>query len=316
MKSLRFRNGDSIPSIGLGTWKSEPGEVGKAVETALEAGYRHIDCAAIYRNEAEVGEALQRVFSRGEIHREDVHITSKLWNNAHRPEDVVPALQKTLSDLKLEYLDLYLIHWPVAFRSGLEGFPEDESDFLTPEHAPVHETWAALLETRSAGMIRHAGVSNFSKAKLDQLAEKNDERPEMNQVELHPYLQQPGLLDYCQRHDILVTAYSPLGSRDRSEEMKAENEPSLFDDETLQGIADAHDTHPAQVMIAWAVARDMAVIPKSTDPDHIRSNLESAKIELKASEMDRIESLDRHYRFIGGNSFRTESGLYGNIFDD
>ena len=316
MKALRFRNGDTMPAIGLGTWKSEPGEVGQAVETALEAGYRHIDCAAIYRNEAEVGEALQRVFARGKISREDVHVTSKLWNNAHRPEDVIPALQKTLSDLQLDYLDLYLIHWPVAFRSGLDSFPESESDFLTPEQAPVAETWGAMLEARSHGMIRHAGVSNFSTKKLDELAGENDERPEMNQVELHPYLQQPDLLEYCRKHDILVTAYSPLGSRDRSDDMKQDDEPSLFDEPAIQDIADAHDAHPAQVLVAWALTRGTATIPKSTDPAHIRSNLDSAELELTANELDRIESLDRLYRFIPTDAFRTESGLYGNIFDD
>jgi alcohol dehydrogenase (NADP+) len=316
MKALRFRNGDMIPTIGLGTWKSQPGEVGSAVEAALKAGYRHIDCAAIYRNEAEIGEALERVFKRGEIQREDVHITSKLWNNAHRPEDVIPALQKTLRDLRLDYLDLYLIHWPVAFRSGLEGFPQSESDFLTPEEAPVDETWAAMLEARSAGMIRHAGVSNFSTKKLDALARANDERPEMNQVELHPYLQQPALLDYCRKHDILMTAYSPLGSPDRSDEMKQANEPSLLDEPAIQDIAKDHDAHPAQVLIAWAVARETAVIPKSINPDHIRSNLESAELELTDTELERIESLDRHYRYIPSDAFRAESGLYGNIFDD
>jgi alcohol dehydrogenase (NADP+) len=173
-----------------------------------------------------------------------------------------------------------------------------------------------MLEARSAGMIRHAGVSNFSTKKLDELAAESDERPEMNQVELHPYLQQPELLEYCRKHDILVTAYSPLGSRDRSDEMKRDDEPSLFDDPAIQDLAQAHDAHPAQVLIAWAVARGTAVIPKSTDPDHIRSNLESAELELTANELDRIESLDRHYRFIPTDAFRTENGLYANVFDD
>ena len=316
MKKLQFRNGDTIDAIGLGTWKSDPGEVGQAVEAALEAGYRHIDCAAIYGNEPEVGEALQRVFSRGEIKREEVHITSKLWNNAHLKDDVGPALKKTLSDLKLDYLDLYLIHWPVAFRPGLEGFPENESDFLTPDQAPIAETWAAMVEMRDKGLTRHAGVSNFSTQKLDELAASSDERPEMNQVELHPYLQQEKLLAYCREHGILVTAYSPLGSSDRPESMKGEDEPSLLENDAIGSIAEKHDASPAQVLIAWAVARDTIVIPKSTNPDHIGKNLESTQIELDGQDMQRIRDLDLHFRYIAGNSFRTENGLYANIFDD
>lgn len=316
MKTLQFSNGDTVPAIGLGTWKAEPGEVGQAVEKALEAGYRHIDCAAIYRNEAEVGEALQRVFSRGEIRREDVHITSKLWNNAHLKDDVAPALEKTLSDLKLDYLDLYLIHWPVAFRSGLEGFPESESDFLTPDEAPVSGTWAAMLRVREQGLARHVGVSNFSAHKLEQLAAEGLERPEMNQVELHPYLQQEQLLSYCSEHAIQVTAYSPLGSSDRPDSMKSEDEPSLLDNDVIGAIAEEHDVSPAQVLIAWALARGTAVIPKSTNPDHIRKNLEAGDLELNDIDLERIGSLDAHYRYIGGNVFRTESGLYANIFDD
>ena len=317
MKKQQFRNGDSIDSIGLGTWKSDPGEVGRAVEVALEAGYRHIDCAAIYRNEAEVGDALQRVFSRGEINREDVHITSKLWNNAHLKDDVRPALEKTLADLKLDYLDLYLMHWPVAFRPGLDGFPESESDFLTPDQAPVSETWEAMLAARDAGLTRHAGVSNFSIRKLDALTSAaNLETPEMNQVELHPYLQQDELLAWCREREILVTAYSPLGSSDRPERMKAEDEPSLLDNEVIGEIAQKHSATQAQVLIAWALARDTLVIPKSTNPERIRQNLESASLELDDDDLARIRSLDLHYRYIPGNAFRTESGMYGNIFDD
>lgn len=316
MKKIQFRNGDNIDAIGLGTWKSDPGEVGRAVEAALEAGYRHIDCAAIYRNEAEVGEALAKVFARGEFRREDVHITSKLWNNAHLKDDVEPALKKTLSDLKLDYLDLYLIHWPVAFRPGLEGFPESESDFLTPDQAPIDETWEAMLAARDQGLTRHAGVSNFSIRKLDRLAAAGGEMPEMNQVELHPYLQQDELLSWCGERDVLVTAYSPLGSSDRPDSMKGEDEPSLLENEVIGEIAEKHGASPAQILIAWSVARDTIVIPKSTSSERIRQNLESAHIQLDATDMDRIRALDRHYRYIGGNAFRTESGLYGNIFDD
>lgn len=316
MKTLQFRNGDPIGAIGLGTWKSEPGRVGEAVEAALEAGYRHIDCAAIYGNEAEIGDALARVFARGEIGREDVHITSKLWNNAHRADDVRPALEQTLTDLKLEALDLYLIHWPVAFRPGLEGFPESESDFLTPQQAPIDETWKAMLAVRDQGLARHVGVSNFSIPKLERLTAPGLEAPEMNQVELHPYLQQDELLAWCREHGVVVTAYSPLGSSDRPDRMKSADEPALLEDEIIGEIAAKHSATPAQILIAWAVARDTIAIPKSTHRGRIRQNLESAGITLDDADMNRIRGLDRHYRYIAGDSFRTASGLYANIFDD
>jgi len=316
MKQLEFENGDKMPAIGLGTWKSEPGEVGRAVQTALNAGYRHIDCAAIYGNEKEIGEALSRVFDKGTVKREEVWITSKLWNNAHKKEDVKPALKKTLSDLKLNYLDLYLIHWPVAFKPGLEGFPENDDDFLSLDEAPLAETWNAMLDSKKHGLIKHAGVSNFSIKKLEQLTNVTGTTPSVNQVELHPYLQQNELLEYCKKNGIHITAYSPLGSTDRPDALKADDEPSLLENETIIKIAEKHNATPAQILIQWHVERGTSVIPKSTNPGRIRENLHSQEFTFDEADMNQIKSLDRHFRFINGKFFETESNMYRNIFDD
>ncbi len=316
MKTLTYRDGDTIDAIGLGTWKSDSEKVGIAVNAALGVGYRHIDCAAAYGNEEEVGSALKKSFVEYSIEREDVKITSKLWNNAHKHEDVLPALKNTLNDLLLEYLDLYLIHWPVAFRPGLKGSPKDDTDYLSPKQAPIIETWEAMLEAKKQGLVKHIGVSNFSQKKLADLKTKTDHLPEMNQIELHPYLQQDELLNYCRDNQILVTAYSPLGSRDRPDSLKADNEPSLLDNKVINTIAVKHDATPAQVLIKWAVERDTLVIPKSTNPERIEENFNSINIELDEEDHSKIKSLDKHYRYLTGNGFETESEMYRNVFDE
>lgn len=316
MKTFEFRDGDKIDAIGLGTWKSDPGEVGEAVKTALEVGYRHIDCAAAYGNEEEVGTAVKESISKNVINREDVWITSKLWNTAHKHEDVLPALKSSLHDLMLDYLDLYLIHWPVAFLPGLKGSPKSDADFLSLKEAPIIETWEAMLEAKNKGLIKHVGVSNFSQKKLADLKTKTDHIPEMNQVELHPYLQQDDLLDYCKQNEILVTAYSPLGSRDRPDSLKSEDEPSLLDNKIINTIAVKHDATPAQILIKWAVERDTAVIPKSTNSGRIEENYKSKDIQLDEEDHSKIKSLDKHYRYLTGKEFETKSDMYRNIFDE
>jgi len=254
---------------------------------ALHVGYRHIDTVAVYGNEEEIGEALAEVFTEGEIFREDVFITSKLWNDSHVEEQVRHALEDSLKKLKLDYLDLYLIHWPVAFRNGV-GSPTKPDDYLTLEEAPIIETWKQMEKAKKDGLTKHIGVSNFNKKKLKDLVSKAISKPEMNQIELHSLLQQEDLLGYCKSGNIHVTAYSPLGSADRSEGMKGENEPNLLEIDIIKDIARTNNVSPEQILIAWAAQRGTAAIPKSTSKEHISENFRAAFIDLDDVDMKKI----------------------------
>ena len=201
-----------MPLLGLGTWRAQPDEVYKAVVEAVRVGYRHIDCAAIYGNEKEVGRALGDLFAQGVVAREELFVTSKLWNGSHAPEEVEPALMRTLSDLGLDYVDLYLIHWPIAFRKGV-SMPRSADDLVSLEEIPLEATWEIMEDMATKKLARHIGVSNFSIEALEKVQSNACRTPEMNQIEVHPYMQQNRLAEYCYRHGIPVTAYSPLGSR-------------------------------------------------------------------------------------------------------
>jgi alcohol dehydrogenase (NADP+) len=315
MRSVRFTNNDTIDCIGLGTWKATGKEVKDAMSKAIKAGIRHIDTASIYGNETEIGEILVELFSIGKLKREDLFITSKLWNDSHHKTSVIPALKESLKKLQLDYLDLYLIHWPVATKKGVV-FPSEPPDYIPLDQLPIIETWVQMEKAKELGLASHIGVSNFSKQKLKDLVSKAKIKPEMNQIELHPLLQQNELVNFCRDENILITAYSPMGSRDRNPAMKASDEPDLFELQVIKDIALKHHCTPAQVLLAWHCERGTTVIPKSTSKKNIKLNFNAGSLQLDKEDMRDIATLDRHYRFINGKFFDMPERGYINIFDD
>lgn len=316
MQELEFRNGDKMPALGLGTWLSKPGEVYKAILEAIRIGYRHFDCAHVYANESEIGDAFQQAFKEGLVSRDQLWITSKLWCDAHQKEAVLPALQTTLKHLQLDYLDLYLIHWPVAFHKRKDN--EDSIAFISLDEIPLEETWQAMIELKQKGFCKHIGVSNFSISKLQLIINQFKLQPEMNQIELHPYLQQKDMLEFCNRHGIHLTAYSPLGSAAAEKKLIGTNKSSLIKHPSIHAIAKQHQLSPAQVLIAWAIQRGTAVIPKSVNPQRLHQNFEASRLHLNDSNMDQIDQLDCHFRFIDGTFWAREQGPYTlqNLWDE
>ncbi|PIE58094.1 MAG: aldehyde oxidoreductase [Desulfobulbus propionicus] len=306
-----------MPLFGLGTWKAGKGEVYQAVCEAVKQGYTHIDCAPIYGNEPEIGRALSHILSSKMIERRNLWVTSKLWNDAHAADKVQPALEKTLSDLRLDYLDLYLIHWPVVFAPGA-GYPKTGEGFLPLEQLPISATWQAMEACVDKGLARVIGVSNFSIKKLDRLLETARILPAVNQIELHPFLQQNEMIRYCQKKGIQLTAYSPLGSQDRPKGLKDSREPVLLEHPVIQETAVKHGATPGQVLISWAIARETAVIPKSVHPERIKENIEALDLCLDQDDMNTIASLDRHFRYVTGSFWQVPGSPYTmeNLWDE
>lgn len=307
MRMLSFQGGDQMPSLGLGTWKSKPGEVGAAVKEALRIGYRHLDCAVIYGNEKEIGAALSECFAGGLVQRDELWVTSKLWNDKHDPSDVRGALETTLADLQLEYLDLYLMHWPVALRPDGPR-PMAAASFFAPEEMPIAATWEAMAACAQDGLAKHLGVSNFSVKKLSELHAAATHKPEANQVEMHPYLAQPQLVQWCKEHDVHLTAYSPLGSPDRPAGMMGKDEQPILEDKVVLDVAGELGASPAQVLLAWAMQRGTSVIPKSVNAERLAQNLAAAELELSTAQMSQLNELDARRRYITGEFWCVEGG--------
>ncbi|GJP87682.1 aldo-keto reductase [Aspergillus niger] len=300
-RTFKLNSGYKIPAVGLGTWLSKPHEVENAVEAALRSGYRHIDAAAIYQNETEVGDG----WKKSGVPREEIFITSKLWNTHHHPENVEEAVNKTLKDLQTDYLDLYLIHWPVAFihQNSFQPPLDPVTKRFKLADVPISETWKAMEDLVRKGKVRSIGVSNFTVEKVEELLKTATIPPAANQIEAHPYLLQPKLTEYLKAKNILPVAYSPLGNN------IYELPRGVIDDPQVQEIAKKLEKEPAQLLISWAVQRGTAVLPKSVTPSRIESNFQD--FIIPDAEFEALNKLDRNTRY--NYPFRWGIDVFGEL---
>ncbi|KAG6465691.1 hypothetical protein O3G_MSEX015322 [Manduca sexta] len=291
--TVKLSNGKEMPVVGLGTYarSADPGQYSEAVESAIEIGYRNIDTASSYNNEEEVGEGINKIIKKGVVTREQLFVTTKLWNDRHRQSDVVPALKESLAKLNLSYVDLYLIHWPFSVNDKGE---EASIDYI--------DTWKGMEEAVKLGLTKSIGVSNFNEEQLDRVLTESMVKPVVNQVEINPTLTQHKLVDYCIRNSIIPIAYTPLGLISEARpEFKGLDD--IKTDPKLGEVADKHGKTRAQVALRYLIQRDIPVIPKSFTKSRIQQNLDIFDFQLNDSEMAIVDGYNIDHRCVPATKF-------------
>jgi D-xylose reductase len=294
------------PAVGLGLWKIARPDTAAIVEEAIRVGYRHIDAACDYGNEEEAGAGILAAVAKGLCRREDLWVTSKLWNTFHEPRHVRPATERSLRDLGLDQLDLYLVHFPIALKyvpfetrypPGWLHDPAASPPRMEPIQVPLAETWQAMEDLVTAGLVRRIGLCNCNVALVRDLLARARIRPAVLQVELHPFLVQEKLLRFCRESGIAVTAFSPLGAPSYVPLGMATASESVLEHPVVTGIAAATGRTPAQVVLRWGVQRGTSVIPKTSHPERLRENLAACDFTLSDEQMRAIAALDHGRRF-------------------
>jgi D-xylose reductase len=303
--NIKLNSGHDMPQVGFGLWKVENNVASDVVYNAIKAGYRLFDGACDYGNEVECGQGVARAIKEGLVKREELFIVSKLWNTFHDGERVEPIVRKQLADWGLEYFDLYLIHFPVALEyvdpsvRYPPGWHVDGDSKVSRSKATIQETWTAFEKLVDAGLSKSIGISNFQAQLVYDLLRYARIPPATLQIEHHPYLVQQELLNLAKHEGIAVTAYSSFGAQSFVEfkMAHAENVKPLFEDETIKSVAEKHGKTPAQVLLRWATQRGLAVIPKSSSEERLKSNLDCLSFDLSDEDIKKISGLDRNLRF-------------------
>jgi D-xylose reductase len=322
--AVTLAGGSQLPVVGLGLWKVPKPEAGGLVRQAIRAGYRHLDCACDYGNEAEVGAGIRAALASVECRREDLWVTSKLWNTYHAREHVRPAVERTLRDLGLDYLDLYLVHFPIAqefvpferrYPPGWFYDPEEAHPRMKFACVPLSETWAGMEDLVTAGLVRNIGVCNYGTSLLRDLLSYARLRPAVLQIELHPYLTQEKLVRFAREAGIAVTAFSPLGAQSYFSIGMAEEGESVLNEPVVRDAAWLYGKTPAQIVLRWGVQRGTLVVPKTVRAERLAENLALFDFELTAEEMRAISALNRNRRFndpgvFGEAAFNTFCPIY------